>query len=74
MINTDPGQNLLRYNLNNYKFLCYDYETESLCLVGNNKPWEVGYITVEGGKVTSEHNRNILFYHFVFSCTRYRNL
>ena len=59
MIKTDTGQNLLRYNLNNYKFLCYDYETESLCLVGNNKPWEVGYITVEGGKVTSEHNRNI---------------
>lgn len=59
MIKRDTGENLLRYHWKDCKFCCLDMESENLNTCLNNKPWEIGYITVENGSVTTRHNRRI---------------
>jgi DNA polymerase III epsilon subunit-like protein len=59
MIKTDTGENLLRYHWKDMKFLTLDFESECLSLAIKNKPWEVGYILIESGKITQRHNRRI---------------
>jgi hypothetical protein len=61
MYKKDTGQNLLRYKFKDFKFVVFDYETENLNLCCLNKPWELGYIVVENGKITKEVNDRILW-------------
>jgi DNA polymerase III alpha subunit (gram-positive type) len=61
MYKKDTGQNLLRYKFKDFKFVVFDYETENLNLCCLNKPWELGYIVVEGGNITKKVNDRILW-------------
>ena len=61
MYKKDTGQNLLRYKFKDHKFIVFDSETENLNLCCLNKPWELGYIVVENGKVTKKVNDRILW-------------
>ena len=48
------GNNLLRYNLDETRFLVFDTETESLSLT-NARPWSVGWQIYQGNKLTGTH-------------------
>lgn len=59
-MNQDLGQSLLRYNWKNYNFFVFDFETCSLNTIApENKPWEIGYITIERGEVTQKKLRRL---------------
>jgi len=48
------GNNLLRYNLSESKFITIDFETESLSL-SQAKPWSVGWQVYHGDKLAESH-------------------
>jgi len=43
-------ESLLRFK-KNQKYLLFDYETCNLNLTTNNKPWQLAFLVIEGGKV-----------------------
>lgn len=53
------GEKLLRYHWKKHDYVIADLESENLCLIDLNKPWEVGYIVVEKGQIKEEQNRRI---------------
>lgn len=61
MVKDNIGENLLRYSFKKHNFVIFDYETENLNLAINNRPWEIGYIVVEGDKIVKEENVRILW-------------
>lgn len=49
---------LLRYN-KSQKYILYDYETENVNLLTNNKPWQVGWVEGVGDKIVDVVNEHI---------------
>lgn len=46
-------ESLLRFN-KKQKYLFFDYETCNLNLVSNNKPWQLAFMVIEGGKILEQ--------------------
>ena len=46
---------LLRFK-KDLKYIVFDFETEGLNL-RYSRPWQLGFVVVEAGKITKEYNR-----------------
>lgn len=51
---------LLRYNYQQ-RYILWDFETENLRLIGKNRPWQIGYVIVQGDTIIQEREEYILW-------------
>ena len=50
------------------KYCIFDFETESLNLLADNKPWSIGYLIYQNGKILKRVHKYIKWKNWVFGC------